>query len=91
VKGLITAKNIRMHELIGLDAEVLGSTDRSRIGMRGRVVDETKNALVIECAGKEALVPKKGAKFRFQFPGGHADVSGDEIGFRPEDRPKKLR
>lgn len=88
---MITAKNIRMHELIGLEAEVLRSTCRNRIGLRGRVVDETKNALIMESNGKEALVPKKGAKFRFFFPGGQADIGGDEIGFRPEDRPKKLR
>ena len=40
-------RNIVLHELIGLDAEVIGSRDRSQIGIKGRVVDESKNFLYL--------------------------------------------
>jgi len=44
----ITPQNILAHELIGLDVIVKDSTDESRIGLKGKVVDETKNVLKIE-------------------------------------------
>ncbi len=82
--------NLRKHELIGLQVEVLQATDPGQVHMAGRVVDETRNLLVIEAAGVEKRIPKQGARFRFQIQGG-IEVEGDEIRFRPEDRIKKAR
>ncbi len=82
--------NLRKHELIGLQVEVLRATDPSQVHVAGRVVDETRNLLVIETAGAEKRIPKEGARFRFQIQGG-LEVDGDEIRFRPEDRVKKAR
>ena len=45
---MITPKNLVKHELIGLEAEVAGSTNKFSIGISGLVVDETKNTLSIE-------------------------------------------
>ena len=82
--------NLRKHELIGLRVEVLRATDPGQVHMSGRVVDETRNLLVIEAAGAEKRIPKQGARFRFEVQGG-VEVEGDEIRFRPEDRIKKAR
>jgi ribonuclease P protein subunit POP4 len=82
--------NLRKHELIGLQVAVVRSADPSLVGVRGLVVDETRNTLVVEAAGREKRVPKRGARFRFEIQGG-AEVDGDEILFRPEDRVKKAR
>ncbi len=82
--------NLRKHELIGLQVEVVQATDPGQLHVTGRVVDETRNLLVIEADGREKRIPKQGARFRFQIQGG-IEVEGDEIRFRPEDRIKKAR
>ncbi len=82
--------NLRKHELIGLQVQVLRATDPGQVRLSGRVVDETRNLLVIETGGVEKRIPKQGARFRFEIQGG-IEVEGDEIRFRPEDRVKKAR
>ncbi len=82
--------NLRKHELIGLEVEVLHATDPSQAHVRGRVVDETRNTLVLEIQGDEKRIPKHGTRFRFEIQGG-LEVDGEEIRFRPEDRVKKAR
>ena len=82
--------NLRKHELIGLDVEVVNATDPSQAHLRGRVVDETRNTLVLEIQGSEKRIPKHGSRFRFEIQGG-LEVDGEEIRFRPEDRVKKAR
>ena len=80
---------LRKHELIGLAVVVRRSTDPSLVGLRGRVVDETRNTFIVETAKGEKRVQKKGAEFAFGAEG--VRVLGDEILFRPEDRIKKVR
>ncbi|MGQ0797322.1 MAG: ribonuclease P protein component 1 [Methanobacteriota archaeon] len=82
--------NVRKHELIGLRVRIVRATDPGFAGLEGRVVDETRNMLVVDVAGKEKMVPKQGSRFRFEVQGG-TEVEGDEIRFRPEDRIKKAR
>jgi ribonuclease P protein subunit POP4 len=82
--------NLRKHELIGLDVEVVVATDPTQERLRGRIVDETRNTLVLEVRGDEKRIPKRGSRFRFEIQGG-VEVDGDEIRFRPEDRVKKAR
>jgi ribonuclease P protein subunit POP4 len=82
--------NLRKHELIGLYVEVLSAKDPSQARLRGRVVDETRNTLVLEVEGREKRIPKQGSRFRFAVAGGF-EVDGDEIRFRPEDRVKRAR
>jgi len=84
------AQNLPQHELIGLDARVAHSSDRKQIGVRGRVVDETKNMLVLEKAdGSEARIAKIGRRFAFEVDGKEIEVDGNEIAFDPVERVKK--
>ena len=55
----ISAENILSHELIGLEVSVSESTDENRKGIKGKVIDETKNVMVIESDGIEKVVPKR--------------------------------
>ncbi len=82
--------NLRKHELIGLPLEVVRATHPGIVGLKGRVVDETRNMLVVDVGGREKMIPKQGSRFRFDVQGG-TEVEGDEIRFRPEDRIKKAR
>lgn len=90
---MITPQNIIRHELIGLDVEIIKSTNPSLIGIQGRVIDETRNTLVVEKSnGKEIVIPKDIAIFRFQLKNNElvkVDVDGKLLIGRPEDRLKR--
>ena len=89
---MITAQNLKLHELIGLHAKVAESLSTPHKGLSGLVIDETKNTLVLRTGCVEKVVPKKGRIFLFTLPSGEkARLAGDSIVFRPYDRPKKLR
>lgn len=76
------------HELIGLQVEVVSSTDPTHVGLRGRVVDETRNTLTLEIGTAEAMVPKRSSVFRFKV-GRDVEIEGERILYRPEDRIKR--
>jgi len=82
--------SVRKLEFIGVEASVVRSTDPSLVGVRGLVVDETRNTFVLDAGGREKRVPKQGTRFRFNLQGG-VELEGEEILFRPEDRIKKAR
>jgi len=89
---MITAENLRLHELIGLKAKVAESSSLPHKGMSGLVIDETKNTFVFLVGLEEKIVPKKGRVFLFTLPNKEkVRLDGDGIVFRPYDRPKKLR
>jgi ribonuclease P protein subunit POP4 len=89
---LRTKKNLLYSTFIGLEVEISNSSQRELVGLRGKVVDETKNLLVIERSdGKEVRIPKVSGTFRFTLEdGSKMDVLGMKIAFRPEERPKKV-
>ncbi len=60
--------------------------------MKGMVVDETKNLIIIEKTdGKEVKIPKVSSTFRFTLDDGEKiDINGRKIAFRPHERPKKV-
>ena len=72
-------------ELIGSAVVVLDAPNKSLVGLRGVVVDETQYTIVIKTTQNQKRVFKRGATFRF----GTTTIKGDEITKRPEDRVKK--
>ncbi len=82
-------RNIVLNELIGLKARVLRSLDRKQRGLSGRIIDETKNTLLIETDAGVKRVVKRSSSFRFYSGGSHFDVDGIEISFRPSERTGK--
>lgn len=89
---MITRKNLLFSTFIGLPVEISNSSQRKLMGLKGTVVDETKNLIVIEREdGKEVKVPKVSSVFRFTVDSGEkVDVEGSSIAFRPHERPKKV-
>jgi ribonuclease P protein subunit POP4 len=83
--------DFRRRELIGLEVEILESTCDQYLEIKGKVVDETRNTLLIEQDGRVKTIPKDCCKFRFVEGSQTHIVSGEEIKFRPEDRIKKVR
>jgi len=86
---MLTPKNLVKHELIGLVLEVADSKNPSQKGLRGRVVDETRNTLVIETDKGEKTLMKEQCVFIFELEQGKVKVNGSMLVARPEDRIKK--
>jgi ribonuclease P protein subunit POP4 len=85
----ITPHNILRHELIGLNVIVASSKDPSMKGIRGTVVDETKNMLTIASKENQMLVPKSISTFRFKLPDRTlVEVDGARLVASPENRLK---
>lgn len=83
--------DLKRHELIGLEVEIVSSTHKGYVGIRGRVVDETKRMLVIESGGADKKIPKGSCVFEFVDGGKRERVEGADIEFRPEDRVKRVK
>jgi len=88
---MISPQNIFRHELIGLSVKITASSNPDLIGIKGKVVDETRNTLKIEnLNGDEVLIPKKVATFNFTLNSGDiVEIEGKILVARPEDRIKK--
>jgi ribonuclease P protein subunit POP4 len=96
----ITPQNIHRHELIGLTVEVIESSDKQLLGLKGCVIDETQKTLTIETQTtnkpnekerNRVIVFKKNNTFRFSLPSGEqVDVSGVTISLRSENRLKNI-
>ncbi len=87
-----TRKNILFSTFVGLQVEIARSSQQDMVGLRGKVVDETKNLIIIEKEdGKEIKIQKVSSVFRFTLDDGEKiDVEGKRIAFRPHERPKKV-
>lgn len=67
-------------ELIGVEVEARG--------IKGIIIDETKNTFVVKEGGKKKKAAKKNNEFIFNFPEFRVKVDGNMIALRPEDRIK---
>lgn len=85
----MNAKALARHEFIGMQVRIADSSDPTLVGRKGTVVDESRNMLVLESAGKEIRVAKDVVTLAFDDIGIMMD--GRKIRYRPEDRIKKVR
>lgn len=87
-----SVRNIFFHELIGLSIEVIDYPDRKIIGLKGRIVDETRKTLLVELnTGRLVRVFKENCIFKITIPSGKTVlIRGFEVMGNPEDRLKKI-
>ncbi|MCK8518022.1 ribonuclease P protein component 1 [Methanoculleus sp. 7T] len=84
---MISPQNVLRHELIGLDVLVARASNPGHVGVSGRIVDETRNTLVIRTERGEARIPKRFSIFRLRLPDGTTvDVDGSSLEMQPERR-----
>lgn len=80
--------NILLHELIGLEIEVLDDSNPYTRYFKGTIVDESENTLTIE-SDKKIKIAKKEAMFLFKLDGETVKIEGKALLGRPEDRVKR--
>lgn len=89
---MTTPENILAHEIIGLDAKIIESTDPSLQGICGSIVFETKNTISIRTDSLVKQIPKKTAKkIEIKTHSGVCFISGSSMIGRPEDRVLRLK
>ena len=85
-----TPMNLIKHELVGLSAHVVESSDPGLVCRRGRIVDETKETIHLDTDVGVVMLPKNVCVFDIDLPQGTTvRVSGAILRGKPEDRIKK--
>ncbi|MBN2478186.1 ribonuclease P protein subunit [Candidatus Micrarchaeota archaeon] len=83
-------KELLLVPWIGFEIQVIRSSNRLFIGLKGKVVDETKNTLVVETGGVRRRIPKGVCVFRVFSGKKTFDVEGKKIMFKPEEKAKHI-
>jgi ribonuclease P protein subunit POP4 len=82
--------DIIRYDFIGTEGKIVESTHADYVGIRGDVINETKNTFTIMHKGKAKSVVKSSAVFNFKFSDGTiVRIDGKLLVGRPEDRLKK--
>jgi ribonuclease P protein subunit POP4 len=74
-------------ELIGLFVEVVDAKNKALVGIKGKVVDETRNMLKV---GEKELI-KDQVVLEVEYKGEKIRVEGRRLVGRPEERLKKVK
>lgn len=82
-------KDLPRLELIGKELEVTDADNPSLIGIKGKVIDETKNMLTIEKNNETKKLVKKQVTIKLNIKGKTIIIKGDVLQGRPEERLKK--
>ncbi len=74
---------------IGQEIEIINATNPQLLGLKGKVIDETKNLIIIKTEKGVKKIPKTMVVIKFL----EIDkiVNGWKICFRPHERPKKIK
>lgn len=84
-----TPENLIRHELIGLRLKVIESSNKKNVGISGKVIDESRNVIVIEGGKGEVRLAKEHNVFVFSLGKQKVRIDGEILVGRPEDRIKK--
>ncbi len=71
-------------ELIGLTIKIVDSKNKANIGLEGKIIDETKNLLIIKSKGKIRKIIKKDVVIEIN----KKKIRGEQLIGRPEERLK---
>ena len=76
---MITADNIRFHEFIGLNTEIVQSTNSQVIGLNGRIINETKSMFTINTKNGVKSISKSMNKWKFSIQNKDLIIDGSKI------------
>ncbi len=72
-------------EFIGMQTQITESSNKSLVGMSGKIIDETKFTFTIKTNMGSKMIPKQHNSWKFA---NEQVINGDLIAKRPEDRIK---
>ncbi len=76
-------------QFIGREVEITGSRNPTYTGISGRVIDETRNTLLVGHGNRSTRIPKKSVTFRIMPEG--TVINGRYVCLTPEERMKQFR
>ncbi|MEM3064831.1 MAG: ribonuclease P protein subunit [Candidatus Nitrosotenuis sp.] len=74
------------NELVGLQAQIAKSTNKSLVGLEGKIIDETMHMLTLQTVRGLKMIPKQHNVWKFTLSGQDLLIDGNTIAKRPEDR-----
>ncbi|AJM92631.1 ribonuclease P protein component 1 [Nitrosopumilus piranensis] len=83
---MITADNITAHEFIGLNTQIVESTNPQVIGLNGTIENETKSMFTINTENGKKSIAKSTSNWKFSIENNDIIVKGSKIAKRPFDR-----
>lgn len=84
---MISPQNVIRHELVGLDVLVAHASNPASVGICGRIIDETRNMLIIAAEQGVRRIQKRHSVFRLTLPDGRlVEVNGSLLVMAPEKR-----
>ena len=75
-----------LHELIGLDTEIVQSSNIQLVGLKGQVVDETKFMFALRTGNGIKKLPKENTIWKFSFYNNEVVLNGNMLTKRPYER-----
>ena len=83
---MITADTISRHEFIGLNTQIINSTNQQVIGLNGTIINETKSMFTINTEKGMKMITKATNDWEFTISGKNMTVKGSTITKRPFER-----
>ena len=83
---MISTENILVHETVGLQTEIISSSNPSLIGLGGIIVDETKSMFIVKTSKGYKMLQKKHNDWKFYLNENEVTLSGTLFEKRPFDR-----
>ena len=88
---MTSPENVLVHEIIGLGARIVESTDPTLLGIYGEIIFETRNMISIRTDSAVKQIAKSAAKMiEVKTQSGACFISGSSLIGRPEDRTMRL-
>lgn len=85
----MSPKDVVKYELIGLNITIIEAKNQDLIGLKGKIIDETKNTITIEEQDKTKKIIKDQIIFNTEFNNKKIQINGKLLVGRPEERLKR--
>jgi len=76
-------------ELIGLNVKIIESENHFNRGIKGKIIDETKNMFIVKTEKRNKKIIKNQCVFEFKLKEKNIQLNGKSLIIRPEERIKQ--
>ena len=81
--------DVLKYEFVGLDVEIVKSKNKTLEGIKGKIIDESRNTFTIKTENKTKKILKNQIKMMIKIKKNRLIIDGKLLVGRPEDRLKK--